>query len=422
MKNALRRQSCMNLFAAALTVALTVAWPLMAQATGQSVNVSLTEPSVNSYKPDSYINPTGYGSHYISMPNSGAPSILLVFLGGSGSAPSSYTNIVDEAANASSTYKTGYAAVGLAYINGSLTQTIGQTCGKAGDKTKGAPAPSMDDCFTQMRGESTFGAGVSYPGLLKTYDASVYTSVTNYPSTSLGDSVINRLVFLIDYMACKDIKQPSVWQSFLVDDPSGTSPYVTPHTANCSGLAYSRHVLPKWSQIVMAGHSQGGGTSGFMGMSLPGGVRRVAMFSAPQDNLGGNKSVPTANASLVASWISGATQTPLSAFYGLRNGSGSATPNNDAEGVYGNNVYNSWLYLGSATSGGGLGGEGYGGATSVADGSAIPANGAHKLYLTAPAYSSALSNHNSSAVNSAALDSERTIWDWIFSAGGIDSN
>lgn len=404
-------------------MALTLALPLCTYAAGQYVSVSATEPSVNTYKPQNYINPNGYGSHYVNAPASSSPTVLVVFLGGTGSNPFSYTGLVDEAAIASSGYKTNYAAIGLAYINGSLTQTIGMACDKATNKTKGASSPSTDDCFTQMRGENTFGSGVHYPGLSKVYDAAAYTSAYNYPSTSLGDSIINRLVFLIDYMACKDTKQPSFWSKFLVDDTSNSSPYVSPHSADCSTLNYSRRVLPKWSQIVLAGHSQGGGAAGFTAMNVPGGVRRVAMFSSPQDNLNGNKSVPSTDPSnIVASWITAATQTPLPHFYGLRNASGATTPNNDAEGDYGNNVFNSWLYLGMATASGGLGGTGLNTATSVVDGGVVPGNGSHNLYLTSPAYSLPLSNHNSSAVDSTASSSEKIIWDWMLSAGGTDTD
>ena len=129
-------------------------FPLGAHAAGQYVSVSVTEPSVNNYSPNNYINPTGYGSHYVNAPSSGTPKVLVVFLGGSGTNPSSYTSIVDEAALAASDYKTNYAAVGLAYIDGSALQTIGIACTNAVNN-QNAPASlhlNMDECFTQLRG------------------------------------------------------------------------------------------------------------------------------------------------------------------------------------------------------------------------------------------------------------------------------
>jgi hypothetical protein len=403
-------------------LSLMVSLPMAVLAAGISVNVKDTEPLVKVYKPQNYINPNNYGSHYVSVPTSTTPTVLVVFMGGTGSTPSEYTTIVDEATNATGGYPTNYASIGLAYINGNLTQTIGQACTDASSTSTDKKAV-LNDCFTQMRGESAFGSGIVYPGLSgPPYDASIYTANNNYPSTSLGDSIVNRLVFLIDYMACTDSKHAAFWKTFLIDNT--TSPYVTPHTADCSKTNYSRHVVPNWPQIVLAGHSQGGGTAAFMGMTLPGGVRRVAMFSAPQDNLDGNVDLGSYDPGQVAQWILGPTQTPLNNFYALRNASSTSsqvpTPNNSAEGSLGNNVFNNLAFIGQGTTVGGLGNT----PTSVVDGSRPPTSkDVRNLYLTSPAYTSTLSNHNSSALTSAALlPNEATIWDWIFSAGGSDPN
>jgi len=385
---------CLNLARRALALA-GIGLPLAAgAASGQFVNVADTEPALSPASPH-YANPDGYGLHYVSVPTSPKP-VLVVFIGGSGSVPADSTDIVDEAAFPHSKYKTGYASLALAYVDGDV---IGGECG------------GTDACYTQQRGESVYGKGVVYPGASAHYDASPWQA--RVTPTPVGDSIVNRLVLLLDYMTWRSGAADPYWQKFLLDDTSGSQVYVSPHDAR-GRLNYRRPVVPDWSHIVVAGHSQGGGHAAFLAMTVPGGVRRAALFSAPQDE-------PAKADPPVAQWVRGPSNTPLQAFYGLRNASGGTTgPNNEAEGLFGDNVWNNWAALGAATGPGGLGGPGADTPTSVGDGSAAPKGGSHNLYLTQPAYAAALYNHDSSAANVYSQPSEQTIWDWMFSAGGTD--
>jgi len=261
----------------------------------------------------------------------------------------------------------------------------------------------------------------------------------------LGDSVVNRLVCLIDYLSWSSSStngavNASYWQKFLAEDHSNTSPYVTPHDASgnlITGSMPKRHVYPDWSKIILSGHSQGGGTAAFMAMTLPSGVRRVALFSAPQDNIGSNAAInqalfPNGDSSVVAAWIKGSTNTPLTSFWGLRNAAGGTVVNsyapavNTAEGAYGNNVWNNWLFLGAATSSYGLGGTAAQSVDSyVYDGGQAPttssgaATSSQKHYITAPNGTN-LTNHSSSSVNVYTPANIATSWDRMFAGAGSD--
>ena len=382
-----------------LAAVAAICLPLAALAATQSIAVADTEPGLASTSPY-YAAPNGHGTHYVNLPANPKP-VLVVFLGGTGSIPSDYTNIVDEAAVSHSGYHTGYAALSLAYLDGSTVDAVGIECG------------SVDACYTQARGESAYGKGVTYPGASAAYDAGAWQGKAFAP-TSRGDSIVNRLVLLINCLTWRSATPDAYWQQFLLDDRHQGATYVSPHDAH-GALTYARAVVPDWSRIIVAGHSQGGGDAAFLAMTLPGGVRRAALFSAPQDDPK-HTAIPD-----VASWVAGVSHTPLARFYGLRNASGGTTaPDNEAEGAFGDNAWKNWSRLGDASAAGGLGGTGADTPTSVGDGSIVPANGSHDLYLTQPAYASPLSNHNSSAANLYARPAEQAVWDWMFSAGGTD--
>jgi hypothetical protein len=394
-----------------------------------------------------FITQTTYGQHIVDYPDTGGSvpkPILVVFLGGTASTPGYYFDILMAAAESKAT---NFAAIELAYVDGGLYSTISAECNVP------YPVPySTDDCYTQARGESAFGQHVTYSAAtgIGPYDASYYelqatlaslsTTPAIFASTSLGDSIVNRLVCLLDYLIWSSAgSQQSYWKSFLVADPD--SPYASPHDPS-GNVNYSWHVYPNWPRIILAGHSQGGSTAAFMAMRLKKtatqsspGVRRVVLFSAPEDNLNQDKPItdtnPLTNPNLPnypASWIKQPSQTPLSKFWGLRNASnyvspGDSTPNNQAEGVYGQEVYNNWNYLGGTTSGGLVGATVVGGfGTSVSDGSAPPTNGSRALYLTLPTYQDAVSNHSSSAVNiyCCATTNPAPTWIWMFSGGQTD--
>lgn len=320
-----------------------------------------------------YVQPADTGSgidraglaqrHYVALPQKAThrKPLLVVFLGGSLSNPAAYTDISNEAA------ALGHGVIDLRYPD---QHVVGTVC--AGD----------DECFTQYRGETLFGAGTRYaPG------APVYGSPEIEVDTA--NSIVNRLVSLLAYLSTVKTDwdpDPGYWRQFLVRDAN--SPYV---------VSYG-NVYPDWSRIILAGHSQGGANAAFLALHLPSAnkLHRVVMFSSPDDHVG----------DAAASWIAETSSTPLDRFWGLRNAN---------EGVFGSFVSTNWGKLGGI----GVGGDGARGEVKVGDGSGDP-KGSHRIVITQPDYGSALKNHNSTAVNGAHNKAVRKIWAYLISGNGAD--
>ncbi len=386
---------------AALSFAAGLMCPVGAYAMNQGVNIDPsqtdggTPPAANQITTN---NGNG-GQHYVNMnalATSMAVPTLVVFLGGSQSAPSAYQHFIDNAANR------GFSALSLAYPNNA------EIAGVYGCNPNSYSAATQDACLTQTRGTTAFGqthmvSGApvgpnTYAG--GPYDDSGYvtgnqSSGGNSP-VSQGDSIMNRLICLIDYLQYNGPTvvdgnvNPNYWSHFLITDSS--SPYTRPHS-DAAHIDYATHVRVDWSRIVLAGHSQGAAEAAFMAMRLPNAVKRVFLLSGPQDFYSTN-SVRTS-----ATWI---TTTPvatsLSAFWGLRN----AAEGDADEGAYGDFVTTNWIYLGSGTSTSyGLGGNGLS-EGNAGDGSTVPLGSTQRYKLTAPSGGNhtALFNHNRDAVDS----------------------
>ena len=282
----------------------------------------------------------------------------LLFLGGSAGPAGGYQDITEHAASL------GFDAIDLAYPN---TQILGVSC-----KNNGS-------CFENARGETIFGRNV-------VHDAQVGRGwQSNIVNISAANSVVGRTVGLLDHLQTGDGR----WGDYLVDDP--TSPYATPH--------HNAGVRPDWSRIVVSGHSQGGGNAAFLGVQVP--VARVALFSAPNDNVNGTP----------ASWITRPSRTPLANYWGLRH-------NN--EGPYGEFTGNNWDKLGGVDANGvglgGVGGPGHNTPAPVDDGSK-PSGGSHRLVITSPD-TTTLHNHNSTALDSAAGAEVRPAWSTLLIGTG----
>jgi len=329
---------------------------------------------------------------------------LVVFLGGSGTNPTDYEAISRYAA------QLDYPVINLAYETG-LT-TVGLSCPNITANT--------DDCFTNYRGETLFGKDQAYgDGSTTTYSSAAAT-------VSNDDSVVNRLVCALQFIARDEANSGALTgfgaANFLVDasaSPYPTQPYATYDQYGLKVRDSSGNVIkhgpnkayPVWSNIIVAGHSQGGGHAAFLGLNLPKPVKRVVMFSAPNDNV---KPQPTlSNPSpdgLPASWIVGPSTTPLANFWGLRN---------TREDRFGDFTTNNWKALG------GLGlssnSETRVGAGDQLDGTAT----SHTLLTTIPNGYDFLGNHNSTAanclrVNSTCLDNQANVkksWNYLFSGG-----
>ena len=159
--------------------------------------------------------------HYVWLDTTarGNPK-LLVFMPGTNNVPSSWTRLGREAA------RLGYHVIGLSYQN--TVEVIG-VC-------TGSPDP---DCSGNMRREILDGSDVS--GLV---------------TVTWANSIDNRVAKLLAYL---DGHYPAEgWSRFLNADST-----------------------PKWSQIAVAGQSQGAGQAALIGKLRL--VDRVVMFSGPPD-------------------------------------------------------------------------------------------------------------------------------------------
>jgi hypothetical protein len=171
---------------------------------------------------------------------------LFVFLVGTGAKAESSLTIDSAFAG------WGYRAVSLDYDN----TVLSASCVHSTDIA----------CFDDYREEIVTGAAVS---------AKITVNHAN--------SILNRLQKLLVYLAQHDPK--GGWDEFVTDGQ------------------------PDWSQIVIAGHSQGSGHAAYIGKMFR--VDRVLMFSGPQDYLDGfEKPAP---------WQGRASATPASRYFAFLN-------------------------------------------------------------------------------------------------------
>lgn len=230
--------------------------------------------------------------------------VLLVFLGGTDTGPGIYQDFGNIAA------EDGFDVIDLSYPD---SPAVGTTCADP------AAGETPDECFTSMRGTILFGQGSDY-GLASGEWSSPDVNVDE------ANSIVNRLVSLLGYKG---------WTQYLQSAPG--TPY--------GGM------IPKWSQIVMSGHSQGSGEAAFLATRVD--VRRVVTISGPDDW------VTVGGTGQPASWITGPSATPASAFYGLRN---------SLDGSWSNYSPYNWTALG------------YPGSLVDVDTTGAPYDDSHQLY------------------------------------------
>lgn len=351
---------------------------------------------------------SGIAGHYVSAPHASTDrfNILVLFLGGSLSSTSDYTGVSDEAAGL------GYGVIDLDYPN---NKVVGTTC-------------SNDDaCFRNFRGEVNYGKGVHYTASSPAFDAG-----SSAGNVGLSDSIVNRFISLLDYLAyqtpsSQTIPDPSFWSQFLITDSS--SPYSTqPHTVTVNGTPTTipaRGVYPDWSKIIIAGHSQGGGHAAFMGVVGPIPIRRVILFSAPNDNdTSPSPAAPpgTPSPCCTAGWMApspAASGTPLQQFWGMRT---------ENEGSFGDFTATNWTNMGGYGSGGvGLTPLGGTPITNVdgsefAPGTANATSGKQRIVLKQVSTLSTFSNHNNSAVYNDNIHTRTPAtvapaWDYLLTGG-----
>jgi hypothetical protein len=229
--------------------------------------------------------------YYAEPPGGASNGLLFVFLPGTGAGPPCCRDVLDEAS------AIGFHAIGLTYSN---SVTVATRC--ASDLT----------CYGTVRRNTLDGS-----------DSSSDSDVTP------GDSVQQRLVALLDYLARA---YPSgAWGDFV----AGGS--------------------PRWSSIVIGGHSQGGGLAAFTATVDP--VAGVVMFSSPEDATAGAVPHP-------AAWLSQTSLTPVARYAGF----------DSVSDPYHLRVVTDWATLGLGQ---------FGAAVSV-DGAAPPYGGSHELTTEVP--------------------------------------
>jgi hypothetical protein len=314
-------------------------------------------------------------NHVVVPASPRAQPVLVLFLGGATSKPAGYDTITAEAA------ALGYFAIDLRYNDADL---LGALCG------------NNDTCYTQFRGMTLFGQNTAVPGVSGTFSWSS-------PVITPADSVVNRLVNLIDLLATYDAR----WGAFLVENAS--SPYRTPH--------HTKPVLPAWNLVVASGHSEGSGNAAFLTLNVAG-VRRAALFSGPNDY--------TTDASGMvhsAGWITAPAGAPyVHKIMGARN---------TGEGVYGSCTSLNWKNLGRGSA------QAIAASCAitpwefdVGDGSKVTnANGVPFLLFTNYPNCTALYCHDSTAADNNPLDGSsllhfspnRTdVWDYLLTADFTD--
>lgn len=203
-------------------------------------------PKVTDSRIDSALN-----DHYAFV-NRGvtARNRLVVFFPGTGAEPRSYRAFPTVAANL------GFHAVGLMYVNG---EQVNSRCG----------TPSIDlDCYGAVRGEVFDGV-----------DRTIKIAVTR------ANSIENRLVKLLQYLQ-RQYPQDN-WAQYVERTSNGDT-------------------VPRWGNIIVAGHSQGGGFAGYIAVTKQ--VARSIMFCAIDYN-------PLARK--LANWITGAKVTPQGEFFAM---------------------------------------------------------------------------------------------------------
>jgi hypothetical protein len=172
------------------------------------------------------------------------PAPLLLFLPATGAVPENYQDFLMTA------YSAGYSVLGLDYWN--RGKSVASTCG------------ANAGCYTSLQ-QNRFNG----------------TDPTRFSRVNEANSILHRLRAALDYL--KHNNPHGGWDRYLAKGGQSI----------------------RWSRIVLAGHSQGGGESAFISHFHS--VKGVLMFSSPVETF---KDVS-------ASWMEKPGVTPASRMYGF---------------------------------------------------------------------------------------------------------
>ena len=174
--------------------------------------------------------------HYVWIdPSARGNPKLLVFLPGATFRPAEYQLVQREAA------RLGYYVIGLMYQNDKGVEAL---C-----KTRSAPE-DLPNCSGDMRSEILTGRAP------EAEEISPLVDVTQ------ANGIDNRLTKLLDWLSNDENHAGQGWSRFLEMGGDGT-------------------LKPKWSQIAVAGHSQGAGEAAFIAKLRH--IDRVVMFAGPPE-------------------------------------------------------------------------------------------------------------------------------------------
>jgi hypothetical protein len=194
------------------------------------------------------------------------PGPLMLFLPATGASPANYQEFLDTASSA------GFSVLALDYWN--RGKSVTRTC------------RGNSNCYTRLQQNRFTG-----------------TDPSRFSRVDAANSILNRLKAALEYLQDNDPK--GGWGRYM-DEAS-----------------FAIH----WSNIVLAGHSQGGGESAFISHYHR--VRGVLMFSSP---------VETYN-DISASWLATPGATPVSRLYGL----------DSTSDMYYSRIVGTWVKLGMGT-------------------------------------------------------------------------
>ncbi len=193
--------------------------------------------------------------HYVWLtPSAAGNAKLLVFLPGANFRPAEYQLVEREAS------RLGYHVIGLMYQNDKGVEAL-------------CKSDVSGNCAELMRLEILTGKDIS--GL---------TNVTQ------ANSIDNRLTKLLVWLSKDENHADEGWSRFLEIGEDG-------------------NLAPKWSQIAIAGHSQGAGEAAFIAKLRH--VDRVVMFAGPPERSDANRL-----SFQVDSWIA-IGQTPVSKYFAM---------------------------------------------------------------------------------------------------------
>lgn len=180
---------------------------------------SLITTQIRASNTDSNISWELYEHYSFYNPTCVSKNTLLVHLVGSYDNPSSTTLFPELAAN------NGFHVVSLKYPNSTAAQSA---CGNSSDP----------NCYLNFRKE-----------IIEGVDYSTETSVDS------SDCINNRLIKLLQYL--DDNNSGENWNNYFSGNTTG------------------------WNNIIISGHSQGGGHAAVIAINKP--VKRVLMFASPND-------------------------------------------------------------------------------------------------------------------------------------------